>query len=182
MDKTKPAYKALFWQVAENAVKTQIWISVCVYVLIAIVRKELKSELSLSQIIQKRKRGQTHRIKIENRKRGWEVSPHASKTADRICWRDLSYHQSGELPKRLVRAKGKRRGLRANDFRDGPALRVGTLSMPMLLFDALRGGRSGQARGSDEPVLPGLVYRLGQSEEGIGKGSCRESVMVDWES
>ena len=52
MDKTKPAYKALFWQVAENAVKTQIWISVCVYVLIAIVRKELKSELSLSQIIQ----------------------------------------------------------------------------------------------------------------------------------
>jgi len=33
-------------------VKTQVWIAVCVYVLVAIVRKELRSELSLSQMLQ----------------------------------------------------------------------------------------------------------------------------------
>ena len=37
---------------SENAVKTQVWIAVCVYVLVAIVRKELKLDLSLSQILQ----------------------------------------------------------------------------------------------------------------------------------
>ena len=36
----------------ENAVKTQVWIAICVYVLVAIVRKELGLELSLSQILQ----------------------------------------------------------------------------------------------------------------------------------
>ena len=32
--------------------KTQIWISICVYVLVAIVKKELKTERSLSSILQ----------------------------------------------------------------------------------------------------------------------------------
>ena len=32
--------------------KTQVWIAVCVYVLVAIIRKELKLELSLSQMLQ----------------------------------------------------------------------------------------------------------------------------------
>ena len=32
--------------------KTQVWIAVCVYVLVAIVRKELRLELSLSQMLQ----------------------------------------------------------------------------------------------------------------------------------
>lgn len=41
-----------FFGTSENAVKTQIWIAVCVYVLVAIVRKSLESELRLSQIIQ----------------------------------------------------------------------------------------------------------------------------------
>lgn len=41
-----------FFGTSENAVKTQVWIAVCVYVLVAIVRKELKLELSLSQILQ----------------------------------------------------------------------------------------------------------------------------------
>jgi hypothetical protein len=36
----------------ENAVKTQIWIAISVYVLMAIVKKELKIELSLSEILQ----------------------------------------------------------------------------------------------------------------------------------
>jgi len=33
-------------------VKTQVWIAVCVYVLVAIVRKELALEVSLSQMLQ----------------------------------------------------------------------------------------------------------------------------------
>jgi len=41
-----------FFGTSENAVKTQVWIAVCVYVLVAIVRKELKLELTLSQILQ----------------------------------------------------------------------------------------------------------------------------------
>jgi hypothetical protein len=41
-----------FFGTTENAVKTQVWIAICVYVLVAIVRKELGLELSLSQILQ----------------------------------------------------------------------------------------------------------------------------------
>jgi hypothetical protein len=41
-----------FFGNSDNAVKTQIWISICVYVLVAIVKKELKLELSLSRILQ----------------------------------------------------------------------------------------------------------------------------------
>lgn len=37
---------------SENAVKTQVWIAICVYVLAAIIRKELKLEISLSQLLQ----------------------------------------------------------------------------------------------------------------------------------
>ena len=41
-----------FFGTTENAVKTQVWIAVCDYVLAAILRKELGLELSLSQILQ----------------------------------------------------------------------------------------------------------------------------------
>ena len=41
-----------FFGTTENAVKTQVWIAICVYVLVAIVRKELGLELSLSHILQ----------------------------------------------------------------------------------------------------------------------------------
>jgi len=41
-----------FFGTTENAVKTQIWIAVSVYVLVAIVKKELKIELSLGEILQ----------------------------------------------------------------------------------------------------------------------------------
>ena len=41
-----------FFGTSENAVKTQVWIAISVYVLVAIVRKELKLEFSLSQILQ----------------------------------------------------------------------------------------------------------------------------------
>jgi len=41
-----------FYGISENAVKTQIWIAVSIYVLVAIVRKRLGLELSLYQILQ----------------------------------------------------------------------------------------------------------------------------------
>ena len=41
-----------FYGTSENAVKTQIWIAVSIYVLVAIVRKRLGLELSLYQILQ----------------------------------------------------------------------------------------------------------------------------------
>jgi hypothetical protein len=41
-----------FFGTTNNAVKTQVWIAVCVYTLIAIMRKELGLKLSLSHILQ----------------------------------------------------------------------------------------------------------------------------------
>ncbi|MCP5520960.1 MAG: IS4 family transposase [Verrucomicrobiales bacterium] len=41
-----------FYGTSDNAVKTQVWISVCVYVLVAILRKRVGAERSLSEIIQ----------------------------------------------------------------------------------------------------------------------------------
>ena len=42
----------VFFGTSENAVKTQIWIAVSVYVLVAIVRKRLMLPISLYQILQ----------------------------------------------------------------------------------------------------------------------------------
>jgi len=41
-----------FLGTTDNAVKTQVWIAVCVYVLVAIIRKQLGLEISLSQLLQ----------------------------------------------------------------------------------------------------------------------------------
>jgi len=41
-----------FFGLSENAVKTQIWIALSVYVLVAVVKKELKLETSMSAILQ----------------------------------------------------------------------------------------------------------------------------------
>jgi hypothetical protein len=41
-----------FYGNSDNAAKTQIWIAVCVYVLVAIVKKSIKSDLSLHTILQ----------------------------------------------------------------------------------------------------------------------------------
>jgi Domain of unknown function (DUF4372)/Transposase DDE domain len=41
-----------FFGTSENAVKTQIWIAVCTYMLVAIVRKRLKLEASMHEILQ----------------------------------------------------------------------------------------------------------------------------------
>jgi hypothetical protein len=41
-----------FFGTSENAVKTQIWTAVCVYVLVAIIRKRLQLSASLYEILQ----------------------------------------------------------------------------------------------------------------------------------
>lgn len=41
-----------FFGTSDNAVKTQVWIAVCVYVVAAIVHKQLGLEISLSQLLQ----------------------------------------------------------------------------------------------------------------------------------
>jgi len=41
-----------FFGTTENAVKTQIWIAISVYVLVAIIKKELDLDSSLSEILQ----------------------------------------------------------------------------------------------------------------------------------
>jgi transposase len=41
-----------FFGTSTNAVKTQIWIAISIYILVAIVKKELKIELSLGEILQ----------------------------------------------------------------------------------------------------------------------------------
>ena len=41
-----------FWGCSENAVKTQIWIAICVYVLVAIAKKELQLQHSEYEILQ----------------------------------------------------------------------------------------------------------------------------------
>lgn len=41
-----------FYGNSENAVKTQVWIAVCVYVLVAILKKELNSDWSMNDILQ----------------------------------------------------------------------------------------------------------------------------------
>jgi hypothetical protein len=41
-----------FFGTSENAVKSQVWIAVATYVLVAIVRKRLKLELSLHTMLQ----------------------------------------------------------------------------------------------------------------------------------
>jgi len=41
-----------FYGTSENAVKTQVWIAMSIYVLVAIVKKELKLERSMNEILQ----------------------------------------------------------------------------------------------------------------------------------
>ena len=41
-----------FYGTSENAVKTQVWVALSIYVLVAIVKKQLGLELSLYKILQ----------------------------------------------------------------------------------------------------------------------------------
>jgi hypothetical protein len=42
----------VFWGTSENAVRTQIWVAVCTYLAVAIIKKELRLEQSLYEILQ----------------------------------------------------------------------------------------------------------------------------------
>jgi hypothetical protein len=42
----------VFWGQSENAVKTQIWIAICTYVMVAIIRKEFQIDRSMYEILQ----------------------------------------------------------------------------------------------------------------------------------
>ena len=42
----------VFWGQSANAVKTQIWIAICTYVMVAITRKELQIDRSMYEILQ----------------------------------------------------------------------------------------------------------------------------------
>ncbi len=42
----------VFWGESANAVKTQIWIAVCTYVLVAILKKELQISISMNEMLQ----------------------------------------------------------------------------------------------------------------------------------
>lgn len=42
----------VFWGESENAVRTQIWVAVCTYLTVAIVKKELRIERSMYEILQ----------------------------------------------------------------------------------------------------------------------------------
>ena len=46
------AFLKAFYETSENAVKTQIWIAVAVYVLVAIIKKRMQLSLSLYTILQ----------------------------------------------------------------------------------------------------------------------------------
>jgi hypothetical protein len=52
MRKRKHLKIKTFYGTTENAVKTQIWIAISVYVLVAIVKKRMKIDLSLYTILQ----------------------------------------------------------------------------------------------------------------------------------
>ena len=41
-----------FYGTSPNAVKTQVWIAICTYVLVAIIKKDRKIDLSLHEILQ----------------------------------------------------------------------------------------------------------------------------------
>jgi len=51
LDQAAPTHQG-FLRHSENAVKTQVWVAVSVYVLVAIVKKQLGLDLSLYKILQ----------------------------------------------------------------------------------------------------------------------------------
>jgi len=52
MDQAAPAHQVVLWDVPPNAVKTQIWIAISVYLLVAIAKKRFHIPGSLYTILQ----------------------------------------------------------------------------------------------------------------------------------
>jgi len=51
VDQAAPAHQTLLRH-SENAVRTQIWIAISVYVLVAIIKKQLRLDVSLHTLLQ----------------------------------------------------------------------------------------------------------------------------------
>ena len=51
VDQAAPAHKR-FYGTSENAVRTQIWIAISVYVLVAIIKRKLRLNASLHTLLQ----------------------------------------------------------------------------------------------------------------------------------
>jgi len=52
MDKTKSSCKKKLWGYSQNAVKTHIWVTICTYLIVAYVKKKVKSELTIYKVMQ----------------------------------------------------------------------------------------------------------------------------------
>ena len=51
MDKTELNHKKI-WEQSENAVNIDIWVAICTYLIVARVKREINSNLSIYQIVQ----------------------------------------------------------------------------------------------------------------------------------
>ncbi len=60
-----------FYGTSQNAVKTQIWIAITIYVLIAIIKKELGLSVSIYQILQVGQTSLTTRSRLTQKTRGY---------------------------------------------------------------------------------------------------------------
>jgi hypothetical protein len=78
-----------FYGLSENAVKTQIWIAVSVYVLVAIVRKRLGLDASLYQIPQILSLSLFEKTPILQALQPSEPAPQVSDSANQLIVFDL---------------------------------------------------------------------------------------------
>lgn len=74
----------VFYGTSQNAVYTQIWIAVSVYVLIAIIKKELKSPYSLNKILQILSVGVFEKIQLNQAFTRIELSDNVTDTAKQL--------------------------------------------------------------------------------------------------
>jgi len=79
----------VFYGTSENAVKTQIWIAVSIYVLVAIARKRLGLEKSLYQILQIFSIGSLERVPILEVFEAFDSQPELLDNSNQLILFDL---------------------------------------------------------------------------------------------
>ena len=79
----------VFYGTSENAVKTQIWIAVSIYVLVAIARKRLRLEKSLYQILQIFSIGSLERVPILEVFEAFDSQPELLDNSNQLILFDL---------------------------------------------------------------------------------------------
>jgi transposase len=78
-----------FYGTSENAVKTQIWIAITVYVLIAIIKKDLRLEQSLGEILQILSVSLFERIDLYQLLSKTMITNHQADSAKQLIFNDL---------------------------------------------------------------------------------------------